>query len=148
METSHMKEQIRIVLVDDHKAIRESWKFFLEKDARFIVIAQCANGNEAIEKVGQLLPDIILMDINMQPVNGFEATKIINQRWPQLKIIGLSVNNHPGYAQKMMELGASGFVTKSSTLSELTTAILKAHAGEHYICEEIRNGTTYHQKMH
>jgi DNA-binding NarL/FixJ family response regulator len=142
-----MQEQIRIILVDDHQAIRESWKFFLEKDDRFIVIAQCGDGKEAIEQARLLLPDVMLMDINMNFVNGFEATKEITEQLPSIKIIGLSVNNHPGYANKMMGLGAKGFVTKSSPFSELTTAILKVHAGENYICDEIRNDTSYRQRI-
>lgn len=142
-----MQEQIRIILVDDHRAIRESWKFFLEKDDRFIVIAQCGDGKEAIEKARLLLPDIMLMDINMNFVNGFEATKKITEDVPSVKIIGLSVNNHPGYANKMMGLGAKGFVTKSSPFSELTTAILKVHAGENYICDEVKNDTSSQQRI-
>jgi len=139
MQASHMKKQIRIVLVDDHDAVRESWKFFLEKDERFIVIGQCKNGREAIEQAQILMPDIMLMDVNMSVVNGFEATRKITEITPSVKIIGLSVNNHPGYAAKMLELGARGFVTKSSPFSELKAAILKVHAGGDYVCDEINN---------
>lgn len=143
-----MKKQIRIILVDDHQAIRESWKFLLEKDERFTVIAQCKDGREAIEQAHQLQPDIMLMDINMNHVNGFEATQKIAEKTPSVKIIGLSVNNHPGYAAKMLGLGAKGFVTKSSPFTELTLAILKVHDGEHYVCDEIRNDSTYRLNKH
>jgi two-component system, NarL family, invasion response regulator UvrY len=142
-----MQKQIRIILVDDHQAIRQSWKFFLEKDERFIVVAQCGNGKEAIEQAHLLLPDIMLMDINMNILNGFDATEKITEKLPSVKIIGLSVNNHPGYADKMIGLGAKGFVTKSSPFSELTTAILKVHAGENYICDEIKNESAYRQRI-
>lgn len=142
-----MQKQIRIILVDDHQAVRESWKFFLEKDGRFEVSAECANGKEAIEKSLALLPDVILMDINMQPMSGFEATRILCDKIPGVKIIGLSVNSHPGYANKLMELGASGFVTKSSAFSELVVAILKVLAGETYVCDEVRNSAAYQHKL-
>jgi len=145
MQTNHMQNPIRIILVDDHQAILESWKFLLEKDERFTVIAQCENGSEAIEEAHRLLPDIMLMDINMNKVNGFEATQQIIERSPSVKIIGLSVNNHPAYAVKMLKLGARGFVTKSSPFTELTTAILRVHDGENYVCDEIRNNTSYQQ---
>jgi DNA-binding NarL/FixJ family response regulator len=141
-----MEKQIRIILVDDHQVVRESWKYFLEKNDPFTVIAECENGKEAIEQAQRLLPDIMLMDINMNPVNGFEATRIIKEKTPSVKIIGLSVNNHPGYANKMMELGACGFVTKSSPFSELTAAIIKVFDGEKYVCEEIRNSSFYKLK--
>ena len=145
MQTSHKQKPIRIILVDDHQAIRESWKFLLEKDERFTVIAQCEDGRDAIEKAQLLDPDIMLMDINMNKVNGFEATQQIIEHSPSVKIIGLSVNIHPGYSTKMLRLGAKGFVTKSSPFSELTTAILKVHEGENYVCDEIRNNTGYRQ---
>jgi two-component system, NarL family, invasion response regulator UvrY len=146
MQTNHMQKQIRIILVDDHQAIRESWKLLLEKNGRFIVIGQCNDGGDAIEQAHRLLPDVMLMDINMNHVNGFEATRKIMEKNPSVKIIGISVNNHPGYAAKMIGLGAKGFVTKSSPFAELETAILKVYKGEHYICDEIRNDSYYRQR--
>jgi len=143
MQTSHPPNPIRIILVDDNEAIRESWKFLLEKDQRFKIIAQCEDGRDAIEKAHRLLPDIMLMDINMNKINGFEATQQISESSPSVKIIGLSVNIHPAYAAKMLRLGAKGFVTKSSPFAELTTAILKVNQGENYVCDEIRNHTNY-----
>ena len=133
-----MPHPIRIILVDNHDLVRESWKMLLDKDNNFSVIAQCRNGSEAVEQARNLLPDIILMDINMSPVNGFEATKIIAETLPSVKVIGVSINNNPKYATKMLALGAKGFVTKTSTFAELKTAMQKVHAGENYICQEIR----------
>ena len=126
------------MLVDDHDLIRESWKTLLAKDSNFSVIAECKNGGEAIEQTKKLLPDIILMDINMSPVNGFEATRKITEASPSVKIIGVSINNNPKYATKMLSLGAKGFVTKTSPFTELKEAIQKVHDGEIYICMEIK----------
>ena len=142
-----MTKQIRIILVDDHRAVRESWKFLLEKDERFSVIALCEDGLDAIEQAHRLVPDVMLMDINMNHVNGFEATQKITEKTPSVKIIGLSVNNHPGYAAKMLDLGAKGFVTKSSPFTELTLAILKVYEGEDYICDEIRSNSSYSKEI-
>lgn len=132
--------QIRVMLVDDHDLVREYWKLLIDKDNRFSVIAQFNNGADAIEQVGDLLPDIILMDINMSPVNGFEATQKITEIIPSARIIGISVNTNHSYVTKMLASGAKGFVTKTSPFNELTTAILKVHDGENYICEEIKKG--------
>ena len=132
-----MPYPIRIILVDDHDLVRESWKSLLEKETGFSVIAQCRNGSEAIQVAKELLPDIMLMDINMSPVNGFEATQKISEASPSVKIIGISINNNPKYAMKIMALGARGFVTKTSAFSELKAAIHKVHNGEKYICNEI-----------
>jgi DNA-binding NarL/FixJ family response regulator len=133
-----MPYPIKIILVDDHELIRESWKLLLGKDDRFNVIGQCSNGAEAIEQAASLLPDIMLMDINMSPVNGFEATKRITETVPSVRIIGVSTNNNPRYAQKLFSFGAKGFVTKTSAFDELKTAIEKVYQGEQYLCQELR----------
>ena len=130
--------KIKIILVDDHRLILESWKLLLENDPRFTIIAECENGEDAIRVSRELIPDIILMDINMAPINGFETTKKILSENPFLKIIGISVNNQPSYATKMFEIGGKGFVTKGSSFDELTSAILKVHSGGKYICDEIK----------
>ena len=130
--------QIKIILVDDHRLILESWKMLLENDSRFTIIAECENGEDAINISLKLIPDIILMDINMLPINGFETTRKILSENPHLKIIGISVNNQPSYASKMLEIGGKGFITKGSSFDELTSAILKVHNGGKYICEEIK----------
>jgi two-component system invasion response regulator UvrY len=131
-------EQIRIVIVDDHPLIRETWKVLLELDKRFIVIAQCSNGAEAIDAAREYTPDIILMDINMHPINGFEATRKIVTQNPTVKIIGMSVNNQPSYARNMLQLGAKGYVTKNSTKEEMASAITTVHNGGQFICEEVK----------
>lgn len=131
-------KQIRIILVDDHRLILESWKLLLENDPRFVIVAECENGMEAIKEAQQLIPDVILMDINMSPVNGFEATQKIMAANPSMKIIGVSINNQPSYATKILELGAKGFVTKGSSFDELTNAIVEVYEGGKYICDEVK----------
>src|SRR5688572_5353919 len=130
---------IRIMLVDDHQLARESWSRLLGYDERFSVIEECDNGNDAIEQAGSLVPDVMLVDINMNPVNGFEVTQKVLEQNPAIKIIGISVNNHPSYASHMLGLGARGYLTKGSPFDEITKAILEVHGGERYLCEEIRD---------
>ncbi len=131
-------EKIRIMLVDDHRLILESWKILLDNDPRFSIVAECENGIEAIKEATETLPDIILMDINMSPVNGFEATEKILTTNPGIKIIGVSINNQPSYANRILRLGAKGFVTKGSSFEELTHAIIEVQKGAQYICEDVR----------
>jgi DNA-binding NarL/FixJ family response regulator len=131
------KEPIRIMLVDDHQIVRKSWKSLLENNPRFQVIADCDNGQSAIEQAEELIPDIMLVDINMSPLNGFTVTERVLETTPSIKIIGLSVNNQPKYAIKMVELGARGYLTKTSSLEEINHGILEVHKGEFYICEEV-----------
>lgn len=129
---------IRIIIADDHQLIRETWKLMLEQDERFVVVAECTNGTETIQAASELSFDVILMDINMHPVNGFEATKKILKQNPSARIIGISVNDQPSYARNMMQLGAKGFVTKDSPRHEMALAIDTVHNGGKYICEDIK----------
>jgi two-component system, NarL family, invasion response regulator UvrY len=129
---------IRIILVDDHKLARESLGQLLGFDARFSIIKECDNGHDAIQEARQLCPDIMLVDINMDPINGFEVTKSVLETHPAIKIIGISVNNLAAYANKMIELGARGFITKGTTLDEMTNAILEIHSGGRYVSRDVK----------
>ena len=131
-------EQIKIILVDDHKIVRESWSMLLNQTPGFSVIAECENGIDAIEKAVELKPDIMLVDINMSSIDGFETTRSILLKNPLVKIIGISINNQPNYAIKMLDSGAKGYLTKSSPLNEITTAIEEVYKGNTYVCEEVR----------
>lgn len=133
-----MDNKIKILIADDHKLIRETWTFLLNLDERFSVIGECKDGNECIEKTLQMLPDVILMDINMPDLNGFEATKEIKSKMPLVKIIGISMHALPAYAKKLMNLGANGYVTKNSSRDEMINAIITVMNGKRYICEEIK----------
>lgn len=129
---------IRIILVDDHKVVRTSWKILIENNPRFNVVAEFENGTAALENAALLQPDILMVDINMSPLNGFEVTSLFKDSYPAIKVIGISVNNYPKYAEKLLELGARGFITKTSSLEEIQHGILEVYRGGIYICEEVR----------
>ena len=130
-------DAVRIIIVDDHAQVRKTWKMLLQTDKEINVIAECSSGDEAIQAATELNPDVILMDINMSPTNGFEATKEIVSTHPQIKIIGVSINNQPAYARHMIEMGAKGYVTKNSTKDEMLFAIREVLKGNNYICKEV-----------
>ena len=132
-------DKITILLVDDHKLIRESWSIILNNDARFSVIGETSNVDDAVYIARDQRPQIVLMDINMSPVNGFEATKLIRKYSPGSRIIGISMHSMPAYARKMLQLGAMGYVTKNSSKDELLTAITEVSSGKKYVCEEVKN---------
>jgi DNA-binding NarL/FixJ family response regulator len=132
-------EKISILIADDHKLIRETWSFILNNDARFIVVAECGDSEQAVEMARTKKPQIVLMDINMTPISGFEATEKIRKVSPGSKVIGVSMHSQPAYAKKMLQIGARGYVTKNSSKEEMITAILEVHAGNKYICDEIKN---------
>lgn len=133
-----IENKIRIMLVDDHRIVLQAWKALLENDPRFSIVAECEDGPDAIQKAGETMPDIILMDINMVPMNGFETTEKILSIYPLMRIIGLSIHNQPGYASHILKLGAKGFFTKGSTFEELAHAIEVVHNGEEYICHDVK----------
>lgn len=139
-------EKITIMLVDDHKLIRDSWAFILNSDSRFKVVGESGNADDAMRIVRNEKPQIVLMDINMTPVNGFEATKLVRKYSPSTKIIGITMHTMPTYAKRMMQLGAMGYVTKNSSKEELMRAILEVNGGRKYICDEVKN-ILVHQEL-
>lgn len=132
-------EKITILIADDHTLVRETWSFILNNDPRFVVVAECGSGEEAVELARNLRPHIVIMDINLPGINGIEATHQIRKFSPASKILGVSLHTQPTYARKMMQKGASGYVTKNSSREEMYKAIVEIHNGKKYICEEIKN---------
>jgi len=130
--------KISILIVDDHTLVREMWSVILDSDPRFSVIGTTGNAEEAIIMAKQLRPNIVIMDINLPGMNGIEATQQIHKYVPGTKILGVSLHTMPIYAREMMQKGASGYVTKSSSRDEMVTAIVEIHSGKKYICNEIK----------
>jgi DNA-binding NarL/FixJ family response regulator len=131
-------KSITILIVDDHTLIRETWSFILNADSRFNVIAACGSGEEAVELVKQFRPNIVLMDINLPGINGIEATALIRKYAPGTKIVAISLHTQPAFVQKIMQNGASGYVTKSSGRQEMIKAIEEIFFGKKYICNNIK----------
>lgn len=128
-----------MLIADDHKLIRETWSYILNSDERFQVIAECGDAEQAVEVAKIKSPDIVLMDINILPISGFEATERIIRASPTTKVIGVSMHSQPAYAKKMLQIGANGYVTKNSSKEEMIKAIIEVNNGSKYICEEIKN---------
>ncbi len=131
-------DKITILIADDHKLIRETWSFILNSDPRFQVVSQCSNGEEAIAEAQKLRPKIALLDINMTPITGLEATQQIRKYSPATKIIGVSMHSQPAYVKKLLKLGAHGYVTKNSPQNEMFEAIVEVNKGGRYICSEVK----------
>ena len=130
---------ISILLVDDHKLVRESWAFILNNDIRFLVVGEACSAEEAISIAKLKTPSIVLMDINMLPIDGFEATRSIRACSPVTEIIGVSMHNASSYVKLLFQCGAKGYVTKNSAKEEMFDAIVRVSKGHTYICNEIKN---------
>jgi two-component system, NarL family, invasion response regulator UvrY len=132
-------KKVSIMIVDDHTLIRETWSFLLGKNENFDVVAECGDGERAIELARDKRPDVVLLDINMAPMSGFDVLKMIRKYSPGSKIIGVSMHSQPAYAKKMLRLGAKGYVTKNSPRQEMLEAISEVSKNQVYVCQEVKN---------
>lgn len=132
-------KKITILIAEDHTLVREMWVLDLNTDPRFSVIGQTGNAEDAILMAKQLMPDILIMDINLPGMSGIEATQQICKYAPHTKILGVSFHTTPIYAREIMQKGASGYVTKNSSREEMVTAIVEIQSGNKYICNEIKS---------
>ncbi len=118
---------MRVLIVDDHKVIRQGMAARLRREPDIEIAGEAGNGEEAISKAHELRPDVILMDFSMPRMDGVEATRKIHAELPDIRIIGLSMYEEADRARAMLEAGAAGYVTKSAELEELLAAIRTAH---------------------
>jgi len=132
-------DMINILIADDHKLIRETWTYILNRDSRFKVVGSCSNSEEAVKMTEDIHPNVVLMDINMVPFSGIEATRQIREVSPETRVIGVTMHSQPAFAKKMFQFGASGYVTKNSSREEMVNAILEVSKGNKFICEEIKD---------
>lgn len=125
-------KKIRVLLVDDHAMVLEGIRGFLATQAQIEIAGTASDGEEAVEKAKQLHPDVVLMDINMPRMNGFEATRILKSEVKEARVIGLSMHEDRAYASRLVESGARGYLEKRASGPELITAIEKVHGGDVY----------------
>jgi DNA-binding NarL/FixJ family response regulator len=130
-------DSISILIVDDHNLFRNGLKLLLNTTPNMQVIAEADNGKNFLDLLNTILPDIVLMDIDMPVMGGIEATQLAIQRFPQLKIITLSMFGEEEYYFKMIDAGARGFLIKNSDISEVRDAIRTVNEGRTYFSEDL-----------
>ena len=128
---------VKILLVDDHELVRTGIRLILERVAGFVVVAEAKNGEDAIRYCRKDAPDIVLMDVNMQGIGGLEATKQIVRLSENTRVICLSMHAENPIPAKVMQMGASGFITKDAETEEMIRAIHKVAAGQKYVSPDI-----------
>ena len=138
-----MAKKIKIIIADDHLLIAETWATLINMDPEFEVVKVYDNTKNLVDEITAVNPDIAILDINIHPFSGIEATKMIKKLAPGTKIIGVSMHNQPSFAKKMIRNGATGYVTKNSTKNEMYDAIRSVMKGEKYICAEIQKNITH-----
>ncbi len=125
-------KKTRIVIADDHSVVRSGLRLLLQSSPDFTVVAEAENGEEAVALVDRHKPDVVIMDISMPKLNGIEATGIMKQNNPDMRIIILTVHEDEEYVYQMLRAGASGYVLKSAGKKEIFAAIESALSGERF----------------
>jgi DNA-binding NarL/FixJ family response regulator len=128
---------MKILIADDHGVVRQGLKALIEIEAGMQVVGEASDGQEVVQLAGQLSPDIILMDIAMPNLNGVEATRLILEDNPQIRIIALSVHSDKNFITEMLKAGASGYILKSCLFDEVLRAIQTVASGDYYLSPKI-----------
>lgn len=126
-------KQITVLIVDDHRLVRDGIRSLLELTDDIEVVGEAENGREAMNRVKEKTPDVVLMDMAMPIMNGLEATRRVRREFPEIKILALTQYDDSEYVIPVIEAGASGFVTKMAAFSELAAAIKAVYKGESYL---------------
>jgi len=126
-------ENLRIVLAEDHTILREGLRALLSADPNFEIIGEAQNGREAVRCVEKLEPDLLLMDLSMPRMSGMDAIREIKRRYPEVKIIALTVHKTEEYLLTTLKAGADGYVLKDATHEELVMAIKNVMGGKSYL---------------
>jgi two-component system invasion response regulator UvrY len=134
---------IRVFLVDDHELVRTGIESLLNSVADILVVGVSSSGEQALERLLTISPDIILMDINMPGIGGIEACRRIIQRYKNIKIIALSVHNDGPIPHQLLKLGAFGFISKGSPVDEMVSAIRMVMTGKRYLSSEVANNLAF-----
>jgi DNA-binding NarL/FixJ family response regulator len=130
-------EQIRVLLADDHTLIRAGISALLEKMERVEIVGEAPDGYSAMKLIQELTPDVVLLDLQMPGLSGFEVLQHTTEKSPHVKVIVLSVHDTQEYALRALSSGAAGYLPKSAASSELELAIDQVMRGERYLSPTI-----------
>lgn len=135
-----LDRSLRVVVVDDHAAIRKSLRQLIELKGPYVVVGEGSNGAEAIERVEEVNPDLVLMDMNMPVMAGAEATKVIKERHPEIKVLALTAFADMAHVSAMVKAGASGYLLKGGSSQELLDSLDAIAGGRGALDKEITRG--------
>jgi DNA-binding NarL/FixJ family response regulator len=123
---------VRIILADDHALVRAGFRALL-REMGIQIVAEASNGQEVLQLVAQHQPDLVLMDIAMPELNGLEATARLTERFPNVRVVILSMHANIEYARRAMQAGAAGYLLKNAKAVELETALTAVAQGDVYL---------------
>lgn len=129
--------KIKLLLAEDHTIVRKGLRSLLDNEPQIQVVGEAEDGQQAIQKTAQMLPDVVVMDITMPILNGLEATRQIKKLCPEVKVVVLTVHSTEEHIFQILRAGASGYVVKQGAVNELIDAIQTAYRGESYLSPSI-----------
>ncbi len=133
MSPSERSEPIRVLLVDDHAILRQGVHALLAREPDILVVGEAGDGQEALDQMPELLPDVVIMDIVMPRMNGLEATRLLKERYPHVRTLILSMYDDQEYVVQIIQAGAAGYVLKRVVTEDLVRAIHEVHAGGSFL---------------
>ena len=128
---------INVMLVDDHDLVRKGIRRLLDDSNGIKVIAEAADGEQAIRQIRKKKPDVILMDVSMPGIGGLEATRKITRVLPDIKVIAVTIHDDDPFPARLLEAGAAGYITKGSNVGEIVEAIEAVYSGDQYITPSV-----------
>lgn len=131
------KDKIKVLVADDHPVVRKGLLSCLARESRIKVVGEAADGDEALAKTRELLPDVILLDISMPRMNGLVVTEVLRKELPSVKVLVLSVHTNREYIFRIIQAGAHGYVSKEASPEELLRAIDAVCGGQAFFTPEI-----------
>ena len=130
-------KKIKVIIADDHLMVRQGFTVLLNAQPDIEVIGQAADGNEMVELVENLRPDVVLADISMPNLNGIEATKIIHQRYPDMPVVMITIHTSSSYVIRALRNGARGYVVKNDDFQNVIQAIKTVSLGQRYLSSQV-----------
>lgn len=130
-------KSIRILLADDHTVIRSGLRVLLERQSEFRVVAEAADGRQAVDLVERERPDVVIMDLAMPNLNGIEAARQISARHPKVAVVVLSMHSDESYVLRALKAGARAYLLKDAAEHELIHAVHAVHAGKSFFSPQI-----------
>ncbi len=128
---------IKVLLVDDHELVRIGIRRLLQDETGIKVVGEAATGEEAVTLAKELIPDVVLMDVQMPGIGGLEAARKMLRYNPEIKILALTVHFDEPYPSRFLQAGAAGYITKDCGAAEMIRAIRTVNAGQRYLSPEI-----------
>ncbi|MDX9776039.1 MAG: response regulator transcription factor [Petrimonas sp.] len=137
------EKKIKLLIVDDHQIVRDGIVALLQNDPQLTIVGEAHNGKMAVELAGELHPDVVIMDVIMPVMDGIASTRLIREKYPEIKLLALTMTDELEHIKNMIDAGAGGYLLKNSGKEELIAAIKEVLAGREYFSGEVKDAIVH-----